>query len=157
MRAEFEVRELPQSFVTKEKRYSFVEDETATPDRWGRKRQKMITEDVDSRGGWLFVIRGKPGHSIRLTSLEQVEAMKLSIRPRMIDDQTGEEVDERGIPLSVAHIVNGGRTGSMSGPHATDIDVEQTGDSLFEIESGDEDAVSAPIPDTVKAKIAELE
>lgn len=157
MRAEFEVRKLPDSFVTFENKYSFVDDEKAQPDRFGRKRQKMVTEKVESHGGYLFVIRGKPGHSIRLTTLDQIEAMKLSVHPRIIDDQTGEQVDERGIPLSVAHIVNGRSGGNVSGSHNTDVDVEQGGDDLFEVVAGNEDRIDAPVPASVDAKILELE
>lgn len=155
MRAEYEVRELPDTFVTYEKRYSFVEDEKATPDRWGRKRQKMVEETIESRGGWVYVIRGKPGHSIRLTSKDQMETMKLSAQARMIDDATGEEVDHRGVPLSVAHIVNGGVSANTGGKFNTEVDVMSDGNDALDIEAGSEDRIDPP--STVLSQIEKLE
>jgi hypothetical protein len=157
MRAEYEVRELPDTFVTYEKRYSFVEDEKAIPDRYGRKRQKMVEETVESRGGWVYVVRGKPGHSIRLTSRDQMETHKLSPSPRMIDDRTGEEVDNRGIPLSVSHLVGGGNrvSANTGGKFNTEVDVTSNGDDDLAIEHGPEDRIEAP--STVLSQIDKLE
>lgn len=142
MRVEYEVRKLPDTYVTKERRYSFVDDDTIPPDRYGRKRQKMVVEDVETTGGWLFIMRGKPGHSIRLTSLDQLAAFKLKSTPRMIDNESGEEVGEDGIPLIVKQQLNAAKSlGNLSGPFNTDIDVEQsvTGDEEFGTpELGDE-------------------
>src|SRR5215475_2341664 len=101
IRVEYEVRKLPDSFVTKETHYDFVDDEKAPPDRYGRKRQKMVSTQVESRGGWLYIVRGKPGHTIRLTSLEQIEAFGLATSPKLIDANTGEEVGPDGVPLLV--------------------------------------------------------
>lgn len=143
-RAEYEVRKLPDDFITKEMRYNFVDDEKATPDRFGRKRQKMVSELVESTGGWLFIVKGKPGHSIRLTSLDQIEAMKLSTTPRRIDEQTGEEVDERGVPISVAHLVNGSPA-NTSGRHGTDVDVQTTDDDLGSMTDPEESIVANQI------------
>jgi len=148
-RAEYEVRKLPDDFVTTEMRYNFVDDDKATPDRWGRKRQVMLSEKVESRGGWLFIVKGKPGHSIRLTSLDQIEAMKLATTPRRIDEQTGEEVDERGVPVAVAHLVNGGQV-HTTGRHSTDVDVQTSDDDLGNM--------TDPIDESVVAnQIAKLE
>lgn len=155
-RVEYEVRKLPDSYVTKEMRYSFVDDEKAQPDRFGRKRQKMVSEEVESRGGWLFIVRGKPGHSFRLTSLDQIKSLGLSERPRLIDNETGEEVNEQGIPLSVVSQLEHSRTfGNMSGPHGTDIDVTtDAADMEFGVpELGDE----ANVPEGVQSQIEALE
>lgn len=153
-RAEYEVRELPKDFVTKEMKYTFVDDEKATPDRFGRKRQKMVSELVDSHGGWLFIVKGKPGHSIRLTSLEQIEAMKLAVVPRRIDEQTGEEVDERGVPISVAHLVNGGQV-QTTGRHSTDVDVQTSDDDLGNV--SDPTDIADAAESVVSNQIAKLE
>jgi hypothetical protein len=107
-----------------EEHYEFIEDDKAPPDRYGRKRQKMVHSKVKSHGGWLFIIRGKPGHTIRLTSLDQLEGFGLGTTPKMIDANTGEEVDEHGVPKIVRRMLEMERTfGNMTGSHGTDIDV----------------------------------
>lgn len=142
VRVEYEVRKLPDTYVTREKRYSFVDDDKAQPDRFGRKRQKMVEEEVESRGGYLYIVRGKPGHTLRLTSLEQMQAFGLSPTPRMIDANTGEEVDEHGIPKSVRKMLEIERTyGNLSGSHGTDIDIQSDAseeDLSTGLDSGDE-------------------
>lgn len=142
MRVEYEVRKLSDDYVTKELHYSFVDDEKATPDRYGRKRQKMVVSNEESRGGWLFIIRGKPGHSIRFTSLEQLRAFGLNETPRMIDNESGEEVGEDGIPLIVKQQLEAAkRFGTLTGPHGTDVDVDApmlTGDEALEIDENDD-------------------
>jgi len=153
IRVEYEVRKLPDTFVTKEMRYSFVVDEKAPRNRWGEPRQKMVSEEVESRGGYLYIVRGKPGHTIRLTSLDQIAAFGLSDKPKLIDANTGEEVDEHGVPLTVRRQLEMERTyGTMSGPHNTDIDVqsnaadEDLGQGLDSGEgTGDESVVDAAI------------
>lgn len=165
MRVEYEVRKLPDDYITMEKRYTFVDDEKAPPDRWGRKRQKMVVEDVASTGGWLFIMRGKPGHSIRLTSLDQIAAMKLKSTPRMIDNESGEEVGEDGIPLIVKQQLNAAkRLGNLSGPFGTDIDVNEavsTGDEEIGVpelgEEADVGVVSGEGQSAVDNQIANLE
>jgi len=148
MRVEYEVRKLSNDYVTKETRHSFIDDEKAPPDRYGRKRQKMVVEEVESRGGWLFIIRGKPGHSIRFTSLEQLKAFGLQEQPRMIDNESGEEVGPDGIPLIVKQQLEAAkRFGTLSGPHGTDIDVSEpslTGDEILEVEENDDLDAIAP-------------
>ena len=125
IRVEYEVRKLPDTFVTTEKRYEFVEDDKAPPDRFGRKRQKMVETEEESRGGYLFIIRGKPGHTVRFTSLDQIRQFGLGTTPRMIDANTGEEVDEHGVPKIVRSMLEVERTyGTLTGSHGTDIDVQ---------------------------------
>lgn len=109
MRAEYEVRKLPDSFVTHANKYGFVEDENGRKNRYGERPQRITIEEngLEVRGGWIILVRGKPGHSIRITSLDQARQHKLKvigneIVPRFIDSQTGEEVNEEGIPLTVA-------------------------------------------------------
>lgn len=160
-RVEYEVRKLPDSFVTSEMRYTFVDDDKAQPDRYGRKRQKMVSEKVESRGGWIFLIRGKPGHSFRLTSLDQIEAMKLSPYPRLIDNDTGEECDESGIPLNVQAQMNASKSmGNVSGRHGTEIDVmdnSATGDEALDASFDGVHDESGPVPQSVETAINNLE
>jgi len=151
IRVEYEVRKLKETFVTKEKHYEFVDDDKAPPDRFGRKRQKMIETEVESHGGYLYIIRGKPGHTVRLTSLEQIRQFNLDTSPRMIDANTGEEVDEHGVPKIVRSMLEVERTyGTMSGNHGTDIDVqsdasdEDLGEGL-DTGEGDDSVVDAQI------------
>lgn len=161
MRVEYEVRKLAEDYVTSEMLYSFVDDEKAPPDRYGRKRQKMVVEKGESRGGWLFIIRGKPGHSIRFTTLEQLRAFGLSATPRMIDNESGEEVGADGIPLIVKQQLEAAkRFGTLSGPHGTDIDVDQpilTGDESLDLELGNEGEVTGEGQEAVDSTIAKLE
>jgi hypothetical protein len=155
IRVEYEVRKLSDTYVTKEQRYSFVIDEKAPRGRFGEQRQKMVSEEVEVRGGYLYVIRGKPGHTVRLTSLDQIKQFGLGTSPKMIDANTGEEVDEHGVPKIVRRMLEVERTyGTMSGPSGTDIDVQSdaaeedlsmgldAGDSNH---SGDDSVVDAAI------------
>lgn len=162
MRVEYEVRKLSDDYVTSEMHYSFVDDEKAPPDRYGRKRQKMVVEKGESRGGWLFIIRGKPGHSIRFTTLDQLRAFGLSDTPRMIDNESGEEVGPDGVPLIVKQQLEAAkRFGTLSGPHGTDIDVDQpvlTGDELLDVEEGNEaDVAGVEGQQAVDSMIGKLE
>lgn len=150
MRMDYEVRILPNEYVTHRVEYAFEDDPKQKKDRYGNPRQKMVTKQVEERGGVLIVVRGKPGHSIRLTSLEQALDLKLidhdkyvelsegkgllGMRPRLVDTMTGEEVNEQGIPLNIAHELEHGTTmpknvgRSATGGVETDIDVNGTGD-----------------------------
>jgi hypothetical protein len=158
MRVEYEVRKLSPDYVTTEKYYAFVDDDTMPPDRWGRKRQRMVSEDRESKGGYLFIVRGKPGHSIRLTSLDQLSSFNLKSTPRMIDNESGEEVGLDGVPLTVKHQLDAAkRFGTLTGPHGTDIDVSEpslTGDEPLEVE---EFAPGAEGEEAVDSTIAKLE
>ena len=155
IRVEYEVRKLPDTFVTKEMEYSFEIDEKAPRGRFGEQRQKMVSKEVEVRGEYLFIIRGKPGHTIRLTSLDQLKQFGLDTSPKMIDANTGEEVDEHGVPKIVRKMLELERTfGTLSGPHGTDIDVTQEdaaeADLGNDLDGGGDDSV-------VDAAIAKLE
>jgi hypothetical protein len=151
MRMDYEVRILPDDFITERVEYAFEEDPKQKKDRYGNARTKMVTKLVQERGGVLIVVRGKPGHSIRLTSLDQALDLKLidadmyaslggaggdlkKLRPRLVDTGTGEEVNEYGVPLNIAHeLANGTTMPKNARRHArgnvdTDIDVNTTGD-----------------------------
>ncbi len=151
MRMDYEVRILPDSYVTHETQYAFEEDPKQKKDRYGNPRTKMVSKQVEVRGGILIVVRGKPGHSIRLSSLDQALDLKLidqdkynelighkdgllAMRPRLVDLNTGEEVNEQGIPLNIARELAEGTTmpknagRSAMGNVETDIDVNTSGD-----------------------------
>lgn len=158
MRMDFEVRILPDSYITKQVEYAFEDDPKQKKDRYGNPRQKMVTVEREVRGGVLIVVRGKPGHSIRLQSLDQALDLKLidadtyarlggaagditKLRPRLVDLATGEEVNEQGIPLNIARELAEGTTmpknagRSAGGNVETDVDVNSTGDENI---AGDE-------------------
>lgn len=176
---EFEVRLLPDSYVTQETVYAFEEDPKQKKDRYGNPRTKMVSKEVETRGGVLIVVRGKPGHSIRLTSLEQALDLKLidhetfarlsahkdglkALRPRLVDTGTGEEVNEQGVPLNIARELEHGTTmPKAAGKHArgnveTDIDVNGTGDEDIAGNDAPDDDVMAG-HEHVASKLAELE
>jgi len=148
---DYEVRILPEDYVTHRLEYAFEDDPKQRKDRYGNPRQKMVTKQVEERGGVLIIVRGKPGHSIRLTSLDQALDLKLidtdtfnrltehkdgllAMRPRLIDTGTGEEVNEQGIPLNIANELANGTTMPSGAPRNargnvdTDVDVNTTGD-----------------------------
>jgi hypothetical protein len=161
-RVEYEVRQLPDSYVTYETQYEFVEDEKARPDRFGFKRQRMVPKRVESRGGWLFIMKGKPGHTLRLTSLDQMEAFGLKSTPRIVDNETGEEVGPDGVPLAVkAQLEAARRFGNLSGPHGTDIDVTDNADgeeTMSDVEDPDLGVRDAEAGEAaIASKIDELE
>lgn len=146
MRMDYEVRKLPDSYVTEEIEYAFEDVPNGRANRWGEKPQRMVPKKKEVRGGWLVVVRGKPGHSIRIQSLEQALDLKLidhdeyvrmsnlgELRPRLIDTTTGERVNEQGIPLHIAdelangtHMPKGAARTPMGGVE-TDIDVNSNG------------------------------
>lgn len=146
VRVEFEVYKLPDTFITSSMHYAFEQDGDRK-DKHGNVRMKMEQKLVEERGGFLIKVRGKPGHSIRVTSIEQAIALKLlppeakELRPRLINTETGEECDEHGVPLSVVAVV-----GKEHGAIDTDVDVDK-GDSTLEIDHSDaaESAVGSQI------------
>lgn len=68
---------------------------------------KMIIEEVETTGGVLFTM--PRGHSVRLTSPEQIKTFKVATKPRLVDLDTGEECDEQGRPLSLVAFVSKSR------------------------------------------------
>jgi hypothetical protein len=85
---------------------------------------RMEQEQVPSKGGHLFTMAN--GSQIRLESLDQIKHFKLDTKPVLIDITTGEEVNEQGIPLSVANLVQGAVTeATLPRPVAGDSSVEE--------------------------------
>ena len=112
--AQYQVKAMPKDYTTTETKYSIVQEYMKDDegkferDEEGRKIKKgpiqVVSEQVESKGGLLFTFPG--GHSIRLTSPEQLKQFGLNENPRLVDLDTGEEVNEHGVPLSLANYVN---------------------------------------------------
>ena len=112
---EYLVKALPKDFTTTETHCKMVQEylideETKKPfrDEHGQRVKKgpakMVRDDaVESKGGIMFTFPN--GSSIRLASQHQLDLFKLTDQPRLIDTATGEEVDERGVPKSLAQYV----------------------------------------------------
>ena len=180
MRMDYEVRLLDDSFKREITHYAFEDVPNGRLNRWGEKPKRMVEKKVIETGGVLIVVRGKPGHSIRLDSLEQALDFKLidletyeqlkrdpkgllAMRPRLVDLSTGEEVNENGVPVNIARELEHGTTmPKNASKHArgnveTDIDVNTTGDESI---AGDELPVDESIMAghaTIKEQLDEVE
>lgn len=113
IQAQFVPTAMPKSFETTEDRYSIVQEYVKDDegkferDEGGKKIKlgpaKMIKETVVSKGGILFTM--PRGHSVRLTTAEQIKEFGVATKPRLVDLDSGEECDETGRPLSLAAFV----------------------------------------------------
>lgn len=97
IKAQFAVQPIPKNYETTAVHYKMVKQHDGTV--------RMEQEQVPSKGGHLFTMAN--GSQIRLESLDQIKHFKLDTKPVLIDITTGEEVNEHGIPLSVANLVQG--------------------------------------------------
>lgn len=61
--------------------------------------------EKESTGGILF--KFPRGHSIRLTTPEQIKQFRLTDTPKLVDMDSGEEVNEQGVPIALAGIIKG--------------------------------------------------
>jgi hypothetical protein len=116
IRADYTVTKLPDTYVTKhtEVFYGYDEKWQPDPEKPDLKRPRVRTErEVEDRGGYLFTFMR--GHSIRLTSLEQIKQFGLDVKPRLIDDTTGLEVNENGVPVDIANFINQSSGSMMDG------------------------------------------
>lgn len=163
MRAEYEVRKLPPTFKTTERLAHTVEIKNGRRNRWGELPQQVVYEEGESTGGWIILVRGKPGHTIRIHSLDQARQHKLKvvgneIVPRFIDDQTGEEVNERGIPLSVERQLAAAETARQNaenGQVETEIDVQSGASDDLLADEFDTEAEKFRNPSAGEAAISE--
>lgn len=65
---------------------------------------RMERDDkVESRGGVMFTLPN--GNSVRMATQSQLDLFGLTMQPKLIDTATGEEVDEHGVPKSLAAYV----------------------------------------------------
>lgn len=100
---------MPKTYETTEMRYRMVteylqDDEGEfVRDENGRKIKKgpsrMEAYEHTSKGGVLFTMPN--GNSVRLTTPEQIQQFKVATKPRLIDLDSGEEVDEQGRPVAL--------------------------------------------------------
>lgn len=105
IRASYRVDVIPDEYVTEKIVYAYVPDPDA-PQEVGKPVKKIRTETVvKEKGGWLFTF--PRGHQIRCTSKQQIELLGLSTSPHLIDDSTGLQVNEHGIPIDIADHVKG--------------------------------------------------
>lgn len=147
MRMDYEVHVLDDSFKRNIVEYGFEPVPNGRANRWGEKPQRMVKlqSTEQSTGGVLIKVKGKPGHSFRITSLEQALDFKLidndeyhelkndprgllALRPRLFDLQTGEQVNEQGIPLNIARELAEGTQYPKRGRVDENVDVNTTGD-----------------------------
>lgn len=97
IKAQFAVQPIPKNYETTAVHYKMVKQHDGTV--------RMEQEQVPSKGGHLFTMAN--GSQIRLETLDQIKHFNLDTKPVLIDITTGEEVNEQGIPLSVANLVQG--------------------------------------------------
>lgn len=113
--AQYMPKPLPKDHVSLETHCKMVQEyvideETGKPDRDDNGKRikkgpaKMVRDDsVVSRGGVMFTFPN--GNSVRMATQSQLDLFKLTMQPKLIDTATGEEVDERGVPKSLAAYV----------------------------------------------------
>lgn len=97
IRAQFAVQKIGKDYETTSTIYKMVKQEDGT--------KRMEREEVPSKGGHLFTMAN--GSQIRLESIDQIKHFNLATKPTLIDITTGEEVNEHGVPLSIANLVQG--------------------------------------------------
>lgn len=121
IRMEYTVEKLPDEYVTSKTVSKYVIDpeyDMKTHEAGKKVPKVRVDEVIEERGGWLFTFMR--GHQIRCTSLEQIKLLGLKPEPRLIDDQTGLEVNAQGIPLDIAQhvgaspLVDGGRPDTVA-------------------------------------------
>lgn len=106
---------VPKTYKTAERHCKivrhYVQDADGNPelDEHGKKIKAgpntLEYEDRESMGGILFKM--PRGHSIRLTSPEQIKQFRLTDKPFLVDLDSGEQVDESGTPISLAGLIKG--------------------------------------------------
>lgn len=100
IRASYRVDVLPKEYVTEKIVYKYVKDPDAEQEVGKPTKKIRIEERVVEEGGWLFTF--PRGHQIRCTSEQQIKLLGLSTSPHLIDDTTGLQVNENGIPIDIA-------------------------------------------------------
>lgn len=80
----------------------FARDENGRKIKAGPNTLEM--QEVESKGGIMFTF--PRGHSIRLTDPAQLKQFKLTENPKLVDLDLGEEVNEKGMPLSLLSVIS---------------------------------------------------
>ena len=88
----------------------FAHDENGRKIKAGPNTLEFV--QVPSTGGIMFTF--PRGHSIRLTSPEQLKQFGLTEQPKLVDLDLGEEVNAAGVPLSMLAIVQEGGAGGFA-------------------------------------------
>jgi len=68
-------------------------------------QQEVVTEDRDC-----YMVYFPQGHSIRVTSFEELKRMGYHLKPRMVDMETGDLIDAGGDPYDFANNPQGDAT-----------------------------------------------
>lgn len=122
IRVEHTVHKLPDTYITHETVYEYVKDKD---DPKIKTRQECL---VEHRGGYL--VKFMRGHMLRFFDEDHLRAAGFNgTKPRLIDENSGLECNEQGIPLDVAALIGG------TSPRA-----EGSDDQEFGLSSGDPDA-----------------
>jgi hypothetical protein len=121
IKAQFQVQKIGDDYETFSTEYVMEKGKDGT--------KTMVQKQVPSKGGYLFTMSN--GSQIRLETLDQIKHFGLDTKPTLIDITTGEEVNEQGIPLSIANLVQGAVTEAMlPRPVAGDGGVESSIEAL---------------------------
>lgn len=111
----FTPKALPKTFETEEVHAKIVqnyvkdddEKDGFARDEHGKKIKAgpatVQFETVKSTGGVMFTF--PRGHSIRLTTADQIKQWGLSTKPKLVDMDSGSEVNEKGIPVNMLHLL----------------------------------------------------
>jgi len=81
-------------------------------------QQETVTEKRDC-----YMVYFPQGHSIRVTSFEELKRMGYHLKPRMVDMETGDVIDIGGDPYDFANNPQGDET-NINILHKEDEDVE---------------------------------
>lgn len=100
--AEYFVRKIPDTKEYEELHYAFEQD--GKPDAKGNVRTRMVQKTVITKGGWLIIFPN--GHSIRLATEDQLKHFGLEQKAKLVDRNSGLEVNQHGIPVALQHLIN---------------------------------------------------
>lgn len=100
--AEYFIRKLPATKEYTEVHYAYEQD--GKPDAKGNVRNRLVQKEVITYGGWLAIFPS--GHSIRLATDEQLKHFGLEQQAKLVDRDTGLEVNQHGIPVALQHLLN---------------------------------------------------
>lgn len=94
--AEYFVRKFPDTKEFTEVHYGYEQDEKGN--------KSLQQKQVKTYGGWLVIFPA--GHSIRLATDVQLKHFGLEQKAKLVDRDTGLEVNVHGIPVALQHLVN---------------------------------------------------
>lgn len=100
--AEYFVRKFPADKEFVETHYGYEQD--GEPDAKGNVKRVLTQKQVTTKGGWLVIFPS--GHSIRLATDEQLRHFGLEQQAKLVDRDTGLEVNAHGIPVALQHLLN---------------------------------------------------